>query len=115
MEKRKKLALVVAVAVIVVVVVAIAVVNPFAPRYGATLNVVVYGNSGVSYSVFVNGHQIIKEATIVSYASVHTLNITWKGNATHLCIVDVYSQGKKYSEPAWLTDNATARVNIRLS
>jgi len=116
----KALVSVVVAIAILVAIIAIVVLNPFVPTYRATLGLTVKGNLNQPFVVFVDGKSVTN-GTLIQwndhlswYTATITMNVTWKGNATHLCNIEVFSSGARHTASVWMTDGVTVGATVTI-
>lgn len=67
-----------------------------------------------SYEVYIDGNQ--QDSGTIGAVSTSSLYyvVTWRGDSTHQCTIDVYSNGAKHTTTAWLTDGGSASASVTI-
>jgi len=126
-SREKLLMGVIAVMIVVVVITAVFAFVPRSSKYSGDLNVHIdiYGvpkDVTINYTIFIDGHHG-KEGNVIGTGAFMgiedtdvSLVVKWSGNATHLCLVEVFCQGNRYPGSVWLADglDSSLRFLIRL-
>lgn len=122
---REKLLLgVIAVLVIVLIVFVLSPFVPSSPEYSADLNVHIDMdniNMGetVNYTIFADGHRALdsyivgQHATEYEYADL-SITVKWSENETHLCLVEVFCKGTRYTASIWVADGLEGSTSFHI-
>jgi hypothetical protein len=89
---------------------------PWQSRSG-TLELTLFNDdwlSSRSYSVHIDG-KMETSGTLNALTTGHlTITVYWNGDSTHLCTIEVYSEGVRSATTSWLTDGMTASVALTI-
>jgi hypothetical protein len=89
---------------------------PWEPQSG-TLELTLFNDdwlSSRSYSVYIDG-ELETTGTLNALSTDHlTIHVGWNGGSTHLCTIEVYSEGVRSTATSWLTDGMTASVAMTI-